>query len=404
MLTRVRIQTALTHPRPLMSSFQRPLHSQSTRFAPAAGNSARPPVLRVVQSNIHEAYFNIALEERLFAAHTQRRADESPTPSTVDHTLFLWCNKPCVIMGKHQNPYREVHMETMRKEGVDLVRRKSGGGCVYQDAGNAIFTFISRDVPEAKEEHNDILLQSLKKLGVTAKASGRNDIEVADSGRKISGCAFKRDRGWLMHHGTMLIDVDMQALPRFLSPSKAKLAAKGVASVAARVTNLKTLVPILTNTQWDRTLADTFRTAFGPNAQVGEVEHFSDKEAALKADPELARVHDELKSFEWVYGSSPEFTHEFSNRFSAWGSVDIGFKVGKGHVIEAVNIYSDSLTPAMIECVKQNLQTLMEQKRPYGRAEVERVLVQAEEQAARNLGADAASNVKDIREWLLTHL
>mgnify|MGYP000865726884 FL=1 len=144
-------------------------------------------------------------------------------------------------------------MQKLEEDGVTLARRQSGGGCVYQDLGNSVFSFINPvgefDKVDFKTMNNDILLESLKdKFGVTAAASGRNDLVIKTEGqvdRKISGSAYKLKLGnkegvgrRSLHHGTMLINLELNALGKYLNPSKAKLASKGVDSVVSRVINL----------------------------------------------------------------------------------------------------------------------------------------------------------------------
>lgn len=317
-------------------------------------------------------------------------------------------------MGAHQNPWKEVHLEGIRKHEIDLVRRRSGGGCVYQDQGNAIFTFVSRDTPEAKEEHNEILLKSLQHLGITAEASGRNDIEIPPTHvnevrRKISGAAFKRERGWLLHHGTMLIDVDLQGLQRVLNPSKAKLLSKGVSSVAARVVNLRTIDPSITRQRWDETLAQTFRTHFGSSkTKDGEddssIEVVDNLETAFRADPLLQATYNNLKSFEWIYGSTPEFSHVFEQRFPEFGNFEIGFKISKGSKVEDVKIYSDILQSQMMEILKECLQTLKDERCTYSCSEIQRVLLQAEQRTKIMLGEESAKHVRQVRGWICAQM
>lgn len=377
----------------LARSVSRRLHVSLAPFSTGAAAAAAP--LRVIQSHVHEACFNIAFEEHLFKQHYEGSSSAPP----ADHTLFLWSNSPAVIMGKHQNPHREVHLDALRQDGVDLVRRKSGGGCVYHDRGNAIFSFISRDTPSAKGRNNEILLGALGQLGFDANASGRNDIEIG--GRKVSGCAFKRERGWLLHHGTMLVQTDLVALPRYLNPSKAKLLAKGVASVASRVTNLRDLDASVDPQRWDRALTDAFLASHGRSGDSTLVEAVHGVAPTDEAD--FKRTYEQLKSFDWVHGSSPEFSHEFTRRFEGWGSVTVGFQVGRGHTIQEVHVYSDSLQPVMIEIVDQALKTLKEAGRTYSREEIDSVLQAAEAATAVQVGVDAAANVRELREWLLTH-
>ena len=97
--------------------------------------------------------------------------------------------------------------------------------------------------------NNDVLIGSLKNgFGITAEASGRNDLVIKkenDHDRKISGSAYKLKLGnkdgvgrRSLHHGTMLLDIELGALGNYLCPNKAKLESKGVDSVVSRVQNL----------------------------------------------------------------------------------------------------------------------------------------------------------------------
>lgn len=399
-------------------SVQRPLLSRS--FSTASPSSpAAPASLRIIHSRVHNPFFNIALESRMLTqiveASTAAAAAASPAPAApstaapASNTLFLWSNAPCVILGRHQNPHKEVRLDVLRERAVALVRRQSGGGAVYQDLGNAIFSFISRDTPEQKDAHNSILLRALSALGVDAKLSGRNDMETA-AGRKISGCAFKREKGWLLHHGTMLIHVDMDALPALLSPSKAKLRAKGVESVVARVINLQELIgPSLTTERWNAELEKAFKdfhaeqaAKAGAPAPSVETQIISNESTALAADALLQSSFDRLRSWEWIHGSTPEFTHDFSRRFERWGSVEIGFQVARGSKIEAAKCFSDALVPAMIDRVNDQLAAIV--GRPYTREIVAEAMEKAAIVCAQTINDEAAANVREMKEWLMTQM
>lgn len=128
-----------------------------------------------------------------------------------------------------------------------MARRKSGGGCVYQDLGNSVFSFINPINDFAKEDfktmNNEVLLKSIERFGIKGEASGRNDLVV--DGKKISGSAYKLKLGRKdgtgrrsLHHGTMLLHLELGALGKYLNPNKKKLESKGVDSVVSRVMNL----------------------------------------------------------------------------------------------------------------------------------------------------------------------
>lgn len=216
-----------------------------------------PNTIEILHAESNNILFNLATEEYMF--------DHLPTRSPI---LFLWRNSPTIIIGKHQNPWKECRVQLLEDDGITLARRKSGGGCVYQDFGNSVFSFLNPiqdfGTQDYKTMNNDILIQSLKKFGVNAEPTGRNDICV--DGRKVSGSAYKLSLGKRdgsgrksLHHGTMLLDLDLNALQKYLNPNKAKLLSKGVDSVISRVMNLKERVPDISHEQFSSALAVAFR-------------------------------------------------------------------------------------------------------------------------------------------------
>ena len=152
--------------------------------------------------------------------------------------LFIWRVNPTVIIGRNQDLEAEVNMDYCREHGVEVVRRKSGGGCVYSDKGNIMISYISGrgDVSEVFERYLDMLTSCLRSLGLPAEKSGRNDILV--DGRKVSGNAFHMLPDRSIVHGTLLYSTDFDALEAAIRPPVEKLERHGVASVRQRVTNL----------------------------------------------------------------------------------------------------------------------------------------------------------------------
>lgn len=153
-------------------------------------------------------------------------------------TFFLWRVAPTVIIGRNQDLEAEVNLEYCRKNGVEVVRRKSGGGCVYSDRGNIMISYVSRrgDVSEVFERYLNALTDCLRSIGIDAEKSGRNDILTG--GRKISGNAFHMLPDRSIVHGTLLYSTDFDALETAIRPPVEKLTRHGVASVRQRVTNL----------------------------------------------------------------------------------------------------------------------------------------------------------------------
>lgn len=157
--------------------------------------------------------------------------------------FFMWQVDPTVIFGRNQQIDAEVNLAFCRREGIQVYRRKSGGGCVYADRNNIMFSHVasSARVATTFTRYTSAVAAMLRDLGMDAGSTGRNDIMIGD--RKVSGYAF-----YNIHlptgtravvHGTMLYDADLPSMMQALTPSAVKLEAKGVASVRKRVTTVR---------------------------------------------------------------------------------------------------------------------------------------------------------------------
>ena len=145
--------------------------------------------------------------------------------------FYLWRNAPAVIIGENQDAEAEVNLEYLKANGIALARRVTGGGAVYHDLQNLNYSFVGKDADPA------LMVEALRKLGVPAELTGRNDIFV--EGRKVSGYARRMEGSNLLVHGTLMYDVDIDVLTHALDTPVSKLNRKGVQSVRSRVTNLK---------------------------------------------------------------------------------------------------------------------------------------------------------------------
>jgi lipoyltransferase/lipoate-protein ligase len=172
--------------------------------------------------------------------------EEYVASAVEDEAFFVWRVEPTVIYGRNQVLENEVNQEYCREHGVDIVRRKSGGGCVYSDLGNIMVSYVSRrgDVSEVFDRYMTSLCDALRALGVPAEKSGRNDILV--EGRKISGNAFHQLPDRSIVHGTLLYSTDLEALTEAIRPPVEKLQRHGVESVRQRVMNLSEYVALMT--------------------------------------------------------------------------------------------------------------------------------------------------------------
>ena len=156
--------------------------------------------------------------------------------------FFVWQSEPTVIYGRNQVLENEVNLSYCREHGVEVVRRKSGGGCVYSDKGNIMVSYVSERgvVSEVFERYLTALSDFLRSVGVPAEKSGRNDILV--NGRKVSGNAFHQLPDRSIVHGTLLYSTDFDALEQAIKPPVEKLQRHGVESVRQRVMNLSEIL------------------------------------------------------------------------------------------------------------------------------------------------------------------
>jgi len=349
--------------------------------------------LRIIKTLSDDPFFNLAYEEHLY--NSSLVSSNAPI-----HTLFLWCNKPSIIIGRFQNPYKECYIDRIQQDNVELVRRKSGGGAVYQDYGNSIFSFIGPNSKTATQENNKILLNALKHFNIEAEPSGRNDIVV--EGKKISGSAFKKDlkKNLLLHHGTILIDLDMNALGRYLSPHKLKLASKGVSSVQSRVLNLKERVPNLSHETWSESLINSFLAYYGCGRQEVSIETVN--QDLLSSLSDVRQVYNELKAWEWRFGKTPDFTHNLETRFD-FGLFDFYIQSENG-LIKDVKIFSDCLYPVLIETLMEKLKGVK-----YDAPNIEAALKRTseickEKMSVVGMDVPVEKYIQQLSDWLIKEL
>jgi len=291
--------------------------------------------IRVLHSSTNNPWFNLAIEDWIF-----RHLD----PTT--HVLYLWRNDRTVVIGQHQNPWAECRLDKMEEDDIYLARRQSGGGAVFHDLGNTNFTFLSSKDNYQQTTNFDIIINALKKLGINAELSGRNDLTVGD--KKISGSAFKHTPKLSFHHGTLLVDADLTQLANYLNPNPLKLEAKGIKSVRSRVANLKEFNEDIHHSL----LCDAITEAFCEHYQANVEPEYLDIDDLKKIDV-LDKYYQKMSDSEWRFGKTPEFEHKLETRF-AWGIVDINLNVQKGIINECV-IYSDALDVDFINILQETL-------------------------------------------------
>ncbi len=191
---------------------------------------------RLIPFQYHNAAVNMAIDEAVAEAISFNEA--SPTVR-----IYGW--RPSAIsIGRFQSAEDEVELEECRRRGIDLVRRRTGGGAVYHDEEGEITysvicpeRLVSKDINASYRDICHLIVNGLAAIGIEAEFKPINDILVG--GRKISGSAQTRRQGVFTMHGTVLFDVDPETMFSVLKVGRTKISDKDLVSFQDRVTSVR---------------------------------------------------------------------------------------------------------------------------------------------------------------------
>lgn len=265
------------------------------------------------ENSVRRLSFYLAMEE-----YVARNVDERDC-------FFMWQVRPSVIFGRNQLIENEVNLDFCRRRGIMTYRRKSGGGCVYADMKNIMFSYVTDEdnVGFTFNRYINMVALVLTKLGVDARTTGRNDILIGD--RKVSGNAFYRLPGRSIVHGTMLYDTDMENMVGSITPTGEKLMSKGVESVRQRIALLKDYVTIGIEEFKDfvrQNLCDGVRTLTLDDVRAIET------------------LEREYLSQEFVYGNNPRYTVMRRRRIEDVGEMEARVELKNG-IVKDLNLVGD---------------------------------------------------------------
>lgn len=284
-----------------------------------------------------DAYFNIATDEYIFK-------------NIKEDCFMLWRNDNAIIIGKHQNALAEINVDYVKKNGIKVVRRLSGGGAVYHDLGNLNFSFTrtGRDGEMVDfRKYTEPLLEVLRELGVDARFEGRNDLTI--EGKKFSGNAEHVYKNKILHHGTLLFSSEMKNVSEALKINPLKYSDKAVKSIPKRVTNI----------------SDHLKTPISLEEFTGKVmEHiiathddcvlYEFSEEDIQA---IQKIRDEkYATREWNYGRSPDYSFKKGIR-TAGGTLEMNIDAVNG-VIKKVKIFGDFFNEKDIEEIEKALEDI----------------------------------------------
>ncbi|MFY0744094.1 lipoate--protein ligase [Solibacillus silvestris] len=264
-----------------------------------------------------------------------------------DDFLLFYINQPSIIIGKNQNTIEEINTDYVEENGILVVRRLSGGGAVYHDLNNLNFSFLTKDDGNSFSNYKKFtqpVVDALAKLGVNSELSGRNDILA--EGKKVSGNAQYSTRGRMFSHGTLMFNLDIDAVVNSLKVKQDKIESKGIKSVRSRVANIIDFLP-------EKITVEEFRMEILKSIFGGEenIQYYELTEEDWENIHEISKNRYQL--WEWNYGKSPRFNIQKTKRYPS-GSLDIRLEVNKG-VIEGAKIFGDFFGVGDVDEVAQLL-------------------------------------------------
>lgn len=244
--------------------------------------------------------------------------------------VMTWQIASTVVMGRNQDAKTEIDLPFCRKEGIDVIRRKSGGGSIYADMGNIMTSLItgSGAVEPIFAEYSEVMAECLRALSANVEVSGRNDIRMSEGG-KICGNAFYHLSNRNIVHGTMLYDTDARLMCGALTPERAKLQSKGVKSVESRISLLKDAIP---KTDMKKLQEHIRKHLTNSSVMLSEedIRHILEIEAGYYAPS-------------YLYGKDATYKGEtchYGNRIEGCGTVELEFCTESG-MVTAVTIRGD---------------------------------------------------------------
>lgn len=292
----------------------------------------------IVDTKQTNPYFNLALEEYLLN-----------NISSECYILYLWQNDNTIVIGQNQNIFAQCNVELSEKENVNIVRRLSGGGAVFHDLGNLNYTFFAKAPAFSKKLNMEIIKNTLKSFDIAVEESGRNDILI--HGRKISGNAYYNIGERCYHHGTLLINCNLEKMDRLLYVDTAKWKDRGIDSVRSRVTNLQDIYPFISVESVKKAMERSFVNRF-QESELTVINTIS-QIVSPKDTSVFAELVNKYASKEWVRGRSIRADYKVSRRFT-WGIITLLMELD-GDKICDIAVNSDALETDIILKIKDVL-------------------------------------------------
>lgn len=257
-------------------------------------------------SQSKDIYTNLALEDWLY-----RNFD-----FTNHHVLMLWQNDPCVVIGRHQNPWLESNMSQLSKiteNGVKLARRNSGGGTVYHDLGNLNLTFFTPRERYNRKYNLELITRSLfREFNTNIQMSPREDLVIRDF-KQVSGTAAKLGRPNAYHHCTLLVNANKVDLSQALQKEDVIIKTNATQSVKSKIMNICEENPKITVSKlmqavgWEYMRTPAMTLIDGGKELANQQKGFQMINPTEQWFPGINEIRDEFTSWDWCFAKTPKF-------------------------------------------------------------------------------------------------
>lgn len=259
----------------------------------------------VFMSQSKDIFTNLALEDWLYRNYDCKN----------NHILLLWRNDPCVVIGRHQNPWIEVNVQGLEEQGIAMARRNSGGGTVYHDTGNLNLSFFTPRERYNRKYNLQIITRALyREWGIRSDINEREDI-VVNGNLKVSGTAARLGRPNAYHHCTLLVDANKENLRMALEKKEAGIInANATESTRSPVKNLCEINSrvntdaLMAAVGWEYLRTKAMSLEDGGHPLVQMQRGFQMINPTEQWFPGLDKLREDFQSWKWNYGRCPKFT------------------------------------------------------------------------------------------------
>lgn len=304
----------------------------------------------VLVSANKDVFTNLALEHWLynnlrFSSKGENRIDISSEKFSTP-VVLIWTDEPCIVIGRHQNPWIETNLGTIYKNGFKLARRHSGGGCVFHDENNINISIIgNRDIFEKRQDNLKFIAHVLgDKYGINCEPTKRHDLVQAETNLKISGSAAKLGKYNCYHHFTVLVNSDKDALYSSIRQKPQEfISSNSTQSQRSRVINLCEIKPLLEVNQVITDLSNAYSKHLGVSPKIRDEPLDDPKDETREQYESLQEIRNELESWGWIYGMTPKFTLNRQFAVILGGKeriIYLTIQINKG-LIESINLDGD---------------------------------------------------------------